>query len=180
MLAARYEAFTPVKIRELVAAYFRKGAPTVDIGSGSGRDTAYLTAQGYPTEGVEASDGMRAEALRLHPGFTYHKDSLPDLATLKDDSFHNLLSNAVLMHLSDSELEKGLLNILRVLAPQGRAVISFRGPSVPSHDNDRQISLFTLNQVTKLLESLGGKVLLAEPQTHEGVIWNYLVAEKTG
>lgn len=180
MLSARYEAFTPVKIRELVHAFFKKGAPTVDIGSGSGRDTAYLNSQGYPTTGVEASDGMRAEANRLHPGFTYQADSLPELATVENGVFTNLLSNAVLMHLTEAELVKGVMNLLRVLATKGRAVVSFRGPSVPANDQDRQFSIFTNSQVAELLESLGGRVLLMETVAEEGITWNYLVFEKTG
>lgn len=179
-LAARYEAFTPAKIRSLIQTFFHPASPTVDIGSGSGRDTAFLNSQGYPTIGVEASDGMRAEAERYHPGFTYLKDSLPELSTLESGSFRNLLSNAVLMHLSEADLVKGLLNILRVLEPRGRAVLSFRGPSVPEHDNDRQISLFTPSQVAELLESLGGKVLHLETVVENGVSWHYVVCEKTG
>lgn len=177
-LAARYEAKAPEKTYALIAAHFQKHQPTVDIGAGSGRDTAYLITQGYPAIGIEASDGMLAEAARYHPGLTFRKDSLPSLSTLPDSSYTNLLSDAVLMHLEPAELAPALENILRVLAPQGRAVLRYRGPKVPEHTTDRQVTIFPIAEVTGLLERLGAKILHSETEVGEGVTWHYVVAEK--
>ncbi len=178
-LAAQYEGFTPTRSYELAHAFFQKGEPTIDIGSGSGRDVSYLSAHGFPATGVDGSNSMLTEARRYHGEHTFAQDSLPDLATLRDVAFVDLFCNAVLMHLTEADLVKGLLNILRVLAPKGRAVISFREASDPQRDIGRHITSLTPNQVAELFESLGGKVLLVESLPHEEVSWHYIVVEKT-
>lgn len=83
----RYEATEPKQLQGFAQALFEVGGKTLDIGAGSGRDTAWLTAHGYPTLGIEPSEGMRAEAARLHPECEFREDSLPDLASCGSETF---------------------------------------------------------------------------------------------
>ena len=39
--------------------HFHRGESTADIGAGSGRDLAWLVANGFPAVGYEPSAGMR-------------------------------------------------------------------------------------------------------------------------
>lgn len=178
--AERYEKALPKKIHELALAFFSEGAKTVDIGCGSGRDVAFLKSKGFDAEGVDVSEGMLSEARRIHPDCVFHKDTLPDLAGLESGTYANLLCNAVLMHLPEAEIVKGLLNLLRVLEVKGRAVISFRGPGNVEEDAGRLFTKITANQAAELLESLGGKVLYLDENRDGEKTWHTIVAEKTG
>jgi SAM-dependent methyltransferase len=58
------------RIREALRALLPLPVPGlhfVDIGCGTGHELALFLAQGYEVTGVEPAEGMRAEALRLHP-----------------------------------------------------------------------------------------------------------------
>ena len=58
---------TPSDLQAIVRQFFIPGSPTADIGCGSGRDAAWLNANGYPTRGFDASEGLLAEARRRYP-----------------------------------------------------------------------------------------------------------------
>ncbi|MBB3194015.1 class I SAM-dependent methyltransferase [Roseateles terrae] len=46
---------------------FRRGDVILDVGAGSGRDTAALRALGMEAVGVEPNEAMRAGAIAAHP-----------------------------------------------------------------------------------------------------------------
>ena len=82
----------------LLRRFFKSG-PTADIGCGRGRDTAWLNENGFPAVGYDASEGLLAEARRLHLGVHFRMASLPALEGIGDESFANVLCETVIMHL---------------------------------------------------------------------------------
>ena len=60
-LASFYNAQEPRWAREL-ASHLTEGARILDVGSGSGRDAAYFSSQGFDVLGVEPSAEMRCES----------------------------------------------------------------------------------------------------------------------
>ncbi len=58
----QYRSVEPVELHGLITAFFHRGEPTVDIGAGSGRDVAWLNANGFPAVGYDALPKMVAEA----------------------------------------------------------------------------------------------------------------------
>jgi len=115
----------PVDLREMVTRFFGPG-PTVDIGCGSGRDTAWLCANGYPAVGYDPSSGLLAQARRLHPEVEFHQASLPELAGLADGSVANVLCETVIMHLEPAALAPALARLMAVLQPGGTLYLSWR------------------------------------------------------
>jgi SAM-dependent methyltransferase len=61
------------------------GSTVLDVGAGSGRDAAWLAANGYDVIAVEPSEAMLAHARLRHPSTKIHwiSDSLPDLAKVR-------------------------------------------------------------------------------------------------
>jgi putative ATP-dependent endonuclease of OLD family len=55
----------PIDMYDLIRQYFDPGL-TADIGCGSGRDTNWLSKNGYTAIGFDASEGLLAAARRLH------------------------------------------------------------------------------------------------------------------
>ena len=91
------EQSPPTDLQALVRQYFLAGK-TVDIGCGSGRDADWLTTNGYPTLGVDASSALLDEARSRHPNVSFIEDSLPQLAMLASEQFDNVLCETVIMH----------------------------------------------------------------------------------
>src|SRR6516165_6735430 len=93
----------PLDLHNVVRRYFRHGGATVDVGCGSGRDAAWLVANGYPTLGVDASNALLAEARRRHPEVRFEHGALPKLAGLDAGAWVNVLCETVIMHLEPIE-----------------------------------------------------------------------------
>src|SRR5437870_4401577 len=96
-IAARHRAITPAELHRLILGFFHAGQPTADIGCGGGRDVAWLTHQGFPAVGYDASAQMLRAAQEFYPAQEFHRDSLPDLPTAPDQAFANVLCSGVLI-----------------------------------------------------------------------------------
>lgn len=173
----------PESIYRLITAFFHHGRPTADIGSGSGRDVAWLNQHGYPATGFEPSLGMINEARAAYAGINVQPAALPDLAGVEDASFDNVLCVAVLMHLPAAELISAAVNLARILRPGGRLIVSYRTPP-PDGERAPDGRLYTTippARLTLLLESVGLRVLLVEEvpdNSRPGIQWINVVGEK--
>jgi SAM-dependent methyltransferase len=115
----------PDDLYAALTEFFRPG-PSVDIGCGSGRDTAWLQAQGFRALGVDASAGLLAEAARRHPCVRFVRDTLPGLATLASGGFANVLCETVIMHLPAASAEAAVRRLADLLASGGTLYLSWR------------------------------------------------------
>lgn len=173
----------PDAIYRLIEAFFHRGRPTADIGSGSGRDVAWLEQHGYPTIGFEPSVGMINEARAAYAGINVQSAALPDLVGIDDASFDNVLCVAVLMHLPAADLIGAAVNLARILRHGGRLIVSYRTPP-PEGERAADGRLYTAipsARLVLLLESVGIRVLLVEEipdQTRPGIQWVNVAGER--
>src|SRR5262245_40163079 len=121
-LADRYESVTFDSVhRDVLHLFPATPGRIVDIGAGTGRDSAALAARGHSVVAVEPTDALRAEGQRRHAGaaITWIDDSLPDLAVLRGrhEHFDVVLLSAVWLHLDEAERARGMSNIAALLAP---------------------------------------------------------------
>ena len=126
-IAQLHSSLTPSRIYALITKYFTKAAQTLDVGCGIGRDTQWLTQQGYSAMGVDASEGMLKQAQHLYPQVRFINDSLPDLNCLNGQTFQNILCSAVLMHLNKASIDSACLRLLALLKSSGHLIMSIRG-----------------------------------------------------
>jgi SAM-dependent methyltransferase len=115
----------PDDLHALVPRFFRLG-PAADIGCGSGREVAWLNANGYPTTGYDPSEGLLAQARALYPALTFVAAALPDLAGVADASFDNVLCETVLMHLRRDAIAPSVRRLVAILRPGGCLYLSWR------------------------------------------------------
>ncbi|HTP82552.1 MAG TPA: class I SAM-dependent methyltransferase [Alphaproteobacteria bacterium] len=115
----------PTDLQALARRYFRAG-PTADIGCGSGRDTAWLHANGFPATGFDASDGLLAEARRRYPNISFRRGVLPELAGVDEGSYANVLCETVLMHLPSEAIPRSVERLVAILKPGGTLYLSWR------------------------------------------------------
>jgi SAM-dependent methyltransferase len=121
-----HEQPAPVDLHEIVARFFVHGGKTCDIGCGSGREVAWLNANGFPAEGFDASDGLLAEARRRYPALNFARAELPEFAGIAAGTYDNVLCETVIMHLPSALVAPSVRRMLEIAKPGGIFYLSWR------------------------------------------------------
>jgi len=116
----------PVDLQEVVERFFVRGGNSADIGCGSGREVAWLNANGFSAAGFDASEGLLAEARRRYPGFTFAHAELPDLKGIGARAYDNVLCETVIMHLERAQIAAAVRRLLDIVKPSGILYLSWR------------------------------------------------------
>ncbi len=180
-ITEKHLALHPQNIYDLITAFFHKNEKTLDLGSGSDRDTHWLAQNAYPVTGVDNSDGMLTLARQNFPKLDFRQDELPYLKTLNPGEYRNILCSAVLQHIDRSHLLESIRNILRMAAPNARIIVSFRGTdATDKRENGKLYENYNLNQLAQVFESFGAKILFqkSEKSPETEIEWHSLVVEK--
>jgi SAM-dependent methyltransferase len=115
----------PADLHALVRRFFIKGS-CADVGCGSGREVAWLDANGYPTVGFDASQGLLAEARWRYPAADFRFAALPELNALAAASFDNVLCETVIMHLPCEAVAPSICRLAGIVRPGGVLYLSWR------------------------------------------------------
>ncbi len=140
--SARYESADMSRLHAVLLRHLPpKGASVLELGCGSGRDAAFLQANGFDVTAVDASPGMVAEAARLHPELAGRLSCaavpFPEGSPLLRRSFDAVFSNAMFMHIPDHDLPLVVEQVQRMLRTGGVVIISVsvdRGGLADSRD----------------------------------------------
>ena len=154
-------------------------AVVLDVGSGSGRDAAWLADKGYEVYAVEPSKPMREIAKALHPSapVRWMADSLPGLEhTVRTGvSFDLILLSAVWMHVRSENRQRAFRKLINLLNPGGVLAMSIRHGPVDEERGMRSVPALEIEQL-----SLGHGAIVhraigtADQLGREGVRWtNY-------
>ena len=182
-IAAIHRAVTPTRTLALVAQFFHAGDSIADVGCGSGRDTAWLAAGGYPVVGYDASMGMLAQARAAYPELEFVQAALPELRGVPAAASMNVLCNAVLMHLPAAALAPALCRLGELLSPGGRLLVTFR-PSTAAGEREADGRLFSAispDDFAALAADAGLALVHRETRADDerpAVTWHTVVAER--
>lgn len=121
-----HEQPAPVDLHDVVNRFFIKGGATADIGCGSGREVAWLNANGFPAEGFDASEGLLTEARSRYPQLKFAHAELPDLPGVAANTYDNVLCETVIMHLDRALIAPSVRRMLDILKPGGIFYLSWR------------------------------------------------------
>lgn len=139
-MARRYDSLTTESLLSGLADLIpAPPAAVLDIGAGSGRDTAWFQSRGHRVTAAEPVAAFREMIAHRAPAATVVDSALPDLARLSGR--HDLiLVNAVWHHLAATARDQALARLTHLLAPWGRLFIALRRgpvpPGAPLHDLD--------------------------------------------
>ncbi len=121
-----HEQPAPADLHEVVKRFFVKGGATADIGCGSGREVAWLGANGFPAVGFDASDGLLAEARARYPDLDFAHAELPELRGIAANTCENVLCETVIMHLDRAQIAPSVARMLDIVKPGGIFYLSWR------------------------------------------------------
>jgi SAM-dependent methyltransferase len=100
-------------------------AQVLDIGCGVGRVTAYLHDRGVDVRGLDLSPEMISVARVAHPGLTFEVAPMTQLP-VADASIDAAVLWYSIIHTPPSGLDRVWTELVRVLAPHGRALVAFQ------------------------------------------------------
>ncbi len=152
----------PTDLHAIVHHYFRKAA-TADVGCGSGRDAAWLCANGYPTIGFDASEGLLEVARRRHPEVRFAYGALPELTSVPNGSFANVLCETVIMHLDREDIAPSVRRLVELLEGGGTLYLSWR-VTEGSDRRDEQGRLYGAFDPSLVTEALAETNILLDEQ----------------
>ncbi len=121
-----HEQPAPHDLHDIVRRFFVSGGATADIGCGSGREVAWLNANGFPAIGYDASNVLLAEARTRYPALNFARAELPDLSGIAANSFDNVLCETVIMHLDRALVAPSVGRMLDIARPGGIFYLSWR------------------------------------------------------
>lgn len=153
----------PADLHDIVRRFFGKTGETADIGSGSGREVAWLNANGYSAIGYDASEALIAEAKRRYPACRFLHGELPALAGVPPERFDNVLCETVIMHLPCDEIAPAARRLMDVLKPGGTLYLSWR----VTRDGDRRDErgrLYSAFDAALVRNALSGAAILHEEE----------------
>lgn len=121
-----HEQPTPADLQAVVERFFIRGGTTADIGCGSGREVAWLNANGFPAVGFDASEALLAQARLRYPQYAFAQAELPDLRGVDASGYDNILCETVIMHLDHALIAPSVRRMIELVKPGGVFYLSWR------------------------------------------------------
>ncbi|WP_299784325.1 bifunctional 2-polyprenyl-6-hydroxyphenol methylase/3-demethylubiquinol 3-O-methyltransferase UbiG [uncultured Roseobacter sp.] len=135
----------------------------LDVGAGTGRDSAWLALLGHRVVAAEPSSAMLQIARHAHKdsSIQWVRDALPGLDIISSHTrrFDIIVLSAVWMHISEEDRPAAVSTIASLLKPSGFVYITLRlGPA----DAARSIFEVSLDELTELAGSNGFQIQYLE------------------
>jgi SAM-dependent methyltransferase len=184
-LCELYERADPVGVFPSVAAKFAAGGAygqALDIGSGSGRDAAWLTRLGFLVTAIEPDAEMRERARALHPEVAlWSAARLPNLEGFKVPFgwFSLMVSNGVFMHLRSPDRLRALRRLRPLLATDGEFHLNFR--TVTPEDHAREMFDISIEEMREHAASAGFQMNdrpLEDTLGRKNLVWYHCVLKR--
>jgi 2-polyprenyl-3-methyl-5-hydroxy-6-metoxy-1,4-benzoquinol methylase len=176
-----HEQPAPVDLQDIVTRFFIKGGRTADIGCGSGREVAWLDANGFPAEGFDASRGLLREARSRYPQLTFARAELPDLQGLTVGTYDNVLCETVIMHVDRALIAPSVRRMLEITKRGGIVYLSWR-VTTNADLRDAHCRLYAAFDASLVRAELSAASLLLDEEVtsiSSGKTIHRLVARKT-
>lgn len=128
--------------------FIPEGGSILDLGCGSGRDSAYFISLGYDVTALDGSEEMCSLA-SVHIGQEVLHMSFSEMDF--DDVFDGVWANASLLHVPKSEMEGILSKIIRSLKPEGVLYMTFRYGDFEGAEEERYFTDYRTRELKELV-----------------------------
>jgi SAM-dependent methyltransferase len=158
-----HEQPAPSDLHDIVKRFFIADGATADIGCGSGREVAWLNANGFPAKGFDASDGLLAEARARYPQFEFAHAELPGLGGIDSNGYDNVLCETVIMHLDVAQIAPSVRRMIEIVRPGGVLYLSWR-VTEGEDQRDRHERLYAAFEPSLVRSELTGATVLLDEE----------------
>lgn len=164
--------------RRHFCSLLKKHSNILDVGCGSGRDSAYFVHHGFTTIGVDLSERLLEIAKNTVPQATFMKEDIRNLP-FPANTFDGIWSCASLLYVKQDEIVSTLKNWFYILKPKGILFIYVKigngeeyreEPSIPGIK--RFYSLFTKDSIMDFCKKAGFVILECFDQQKEVNVYN--------
>ena len=186
-----YESADVEQMQAVLLSCFDRGAKLLEIGCGSGRDAAFMLANGFDVTGVDGACEMITSALKLHPELSgrLHTVDLPGGLSQFSGPFDGIFSIATLMHLTRPAIDEVFKRAGLLINQHGRFFFS-----VPCRRNDvnklgfdekgRRFTALSAEDWISICQNSGSEVITSQTTRdglgREGIVWFNCLAKITG
>jgi ubiquinone/menaquinone biosynthesis C-methylase UbiE len=169
---------------DVLAQALPNGTKVLDVGSGPGQFSKYLTEKGFAVEGVDVSDEMLAIARAKAPGVPFKKMDMRKLE-FADHAFDGILAAYSIIHIPTPELPGVLSEMKRVLKPEGYTLFIVQEGEAdqvvdePLAKGEKVfMNFFSKERLNQLLTSAGFEIIRqgVDEQTNEDVLSNKVIS----
>lgn len=163
-LCKAYDAVIPSDLyapRLKTIHLLRKGGLALDVGSGSGRDAAWLSSMGFSVVAAEPNEAMRDHARKFWgERIEWTSAALPGLVGIPrpDRGYDLIMCNAVMMHVPPVDRALCIETLYSLLSRDGVVILNFR--NVTPDDQGRAMFPVTEAEMTVLALDKGFDVHL--------------------
>jgi ubiquinone/menaquinone biosynthesis C-methylase UbiE len=112
------------RLLDRFAESVRNSGIACDLGCGPGHIARYLHGRGIQVCGMDLSRGMVERARRLNPGIEFNQGDMRTLP-VRDNTWAGIAAFYAIVHFPLPDLDRALREMMRVLAPGGRLLLSF-------------------------------------------------------
>jgi SAM-dependent methyltransferase len=152
-LNAQYLALDAQEVHHSWLSTVRSSGKALDVGTGVGRDAAYLAELGYEVTAVDPSANMLRQAQMNYPNslVQWIQDELPRLTKVKAlaHKYDMILVSAVWQHIPPSQRERAIRTLSGLLAPSGKLIITLRHGEFSDGRSAYPVSVNELNLLSK-------------------------------
>lgn len=145
------------QLRKKFVSFLPEHARIIDIGCGSGRDVQAFCEMGYDAIGLDASEGLAAEAEKRLGIEVVTGDMTTWIA---DEPFDGIWCCAALLHLHEGEANAFLQNLRFNLKPGGILFLSVKeGIKTGPDEKGRYMHNYTEQELRNKLEAVGLEII---------------------
>jgi ubiquinone/menaquinone biosynthesis C-methylase UbiE len=169
-----YNAIAPQWVKTHALAFWNKeyrifqnylpAGKIIDLGCGGGADSAWFVKNNYEYIGIDASQGMLAEASKSYPNTKFLLKDFYNLDFPKN-SFDGFWSACSLLHIPKNRINTALNNIRKILKPRAVGFISIKKGTNFSkkawHESGRErfFAYYQQDEFAKILKNQGFYIL---------------------
>jgi ubiquinone/menaquinone biosynthesis C-methylase UbiE len=123
------------RLLDRFAESVRNAGVACDLGCGPGQIARYLQGRGIQIRGMDLSEGMIQCARQLNPGIEFRQGDMRALP-VADNAWAGIAAFYAIVNLPPDDLVQALQEMMRVLVPGGRLLLSFHIGEDTSHVED--------------------------------------------